>query len=578
MQLVSLYPFDPTGRATANRIENQTITVIPPTEIKDYSYVVPRGAPFYADTMVIKDGRGTGARTLIENVDYWCVIDFLSASHSLKRRISVGIALLDARYSGTLYATYQAVGGNYSLADFSILEELIRERYIVKHVSYEQIINLPPGFAPEWHEHQVGDMVGMSEVRDSLQGMTNAIGANAGSFGQLNSLYFDHTNFGDVHTPTQVGLSNLKNYGVATINDIARGANNKYVTADALRLYVSESQFDVSGFIKTSEVDELFATKANLNNYLRTDAASTTYATILTTYTKSEVNTIVNDIITGELDFENYFNKQQTAELFLSKEDAEDFVTNRNANVTYATRDSYTQLRDIVLGNFSVIENVSFKTVDSDAVPTLSIVETIGNLNESSTVVTDVKLNFLTDYAKTANVYTKDEINQTYENIDNRNAVFTRTFNKNIPYLSYTLPSTWTLHYSVASGMLHVQVQITQAFYFNETTSMLFKIDANDLNTPITTVSKLPYLSFSANNVGLAASNVDSNYWIRPNAPVVNINTGGELSFGINFNTDATNYAYINSLLVCFSVPVSNQNDFNNVRKFFGGVTAWLPT
>ena len=106
---------------------------------------------------------------------------------------------------------------------------------------------------------------------------------------------------------------------------------------------------------------------------------------------------------------------------------------------------------------------------------------------------------------------------------------------------------------------------------------MLFKLDANDLNTPMAAASKLPYLSFSANNVGLAASNADSNYWIRPNSSSVNINTSGELSFGINFNADATNYTYINSLLLCFSVPVATQNDFDNVRKFFGGVDVWLP-
>lgn len=577
MQLVSLYPFDPTGRATANKIENQTITVIPPTEIKDYSYVVPRGAPFYSDTLVLKDGRGTGARTLIENVDYWCVIDFLSASHSLNRRISVGVALLDARYSGTLYATYQAVGGNYSLADFSILEELIRERYIVKHVSYEQIINLPPGFAPEWHEHQVGDMVGMSEVRDVLQEMTNAIGANSGSFGQLNSLYYDHTNHENVHSPAEVGLSNLHNYGVATENDVSRGANNKYVTADILRRYVTETQFDVSGFIKTSEVDELFATKENLNNYLRTDTASTTYATILTSYTKNEIDVMVNDIVTGEIDFTNYFNKQQAAELFLSKEEASSFVTVQSATLSFVPTATYNNLRDIVVGNFSVIRDIELETVDTDTVPTLTITETVGNTTGSSIATNSVRLGFLDDFAKKDNVYTRFETDTANEVIENRTAVYTRTFNKNISYISYTIPSTWTLHHSVASGMLHVQIHLTQSFYFNETTSMLFKLDANDLNTPMAAASKLPYLSFSANNVGLAASNADSNYWIRPNSSSVNINTSGELSFGINFNADATNYTYINSLLLCFSVPVATQNDFDNVRKFFGGVDVWLP-
>lgn len=240
MELISLYPFDPTGRSPDNKIQNESITVIPPAEIKDYSYVIPRAAPFYVDTLVVRDGTGPGSRRLIENVDYWCVIDFLSASHSLKRRVSVGIALLDARYSGTLYVTYQTVGGNYSLADYSVLEELIRARYIVKHVSYEQIINLPEGFAPDWHAHQVADMVGMSEVVGKLSEMISAIMGNAGSFGQLAASVDDHLNKTLAHQPENVGLGNVRNYGVATADDIYDGNALKYVTADMLNYYVSQ--------------------------------------------------------------------------------------------------------------------------------------------------------------------------------------------------------------------------------------------------------------------------------------------------------------------------------------------------
>ena len=240
MELISLYEFDPTGRSPANRIENESITVIPPAEIKDYSYVIPRAAPFYTDTMIIRDGTGPGSRRLIENVDYWCVIDFLSASHSLQRRISVGIALLDARYSGTLYVTYQSVGGNYSLADYSILEEIIRARYIVKHVSYEQIINLPEGFAPEWHRHMVADMVGMSDVVTTLTGIITALQAKEGSLGQNTASLNDHLEEPNAHSPHNVGLGNLRNYAIATVQDVYEGNALKYVTADMLKYYVSQ--------------------------------------------------------------------------------------------------------------------------------------------------------------------------------------------------------------------------------------------------------------------------------------------------------------------------------------------------
>lgn len=282
MELISLYSFDPTGRSPANRIDNETITVIPPEQIKDYSYVIPRAAPFYVDTLIVRNGLNVGSRRLIENVDYWCVIDFLSASHSLQRRVCVGIALLDASYSGTLYVTYQTVGGNYTLADYSILEELIRERYIVKHVSYEQIINLPSGFAPDWHKHEVADMVGMSEVVTSMKGIITALQTNAGSFGQLSSSFNDHIENLRAHTPSEIGLGNVKNFGVATLEDIDARSSTTYVTAKTFKEYISDPErgfvnFDPTAPFEPNSNTQLIVNKVNPTVYTKSQTIIVRY-------------------------------------------------------------------------------------------------------------------------------------------------------------------------------------------------------------------------------------------------------------------------------------------------------------
>lgn len=339
MQLVSLYSFDPTGRATANRIENQSITVTPPSSITDYSYVVPRAAPFYAESLVVKDGTSIGARTLVENVDYWCVIDFLSASIALNKRVSVGIALLDPGYSGTLYVTYQAVGGNYTLADYSILEELIRERYIVKHVSYEQVINLPSGFSPEWHQHEVADMVGMSSVVTSLDGIKAATSARNGSYGQIEQMLTNHVSSVAAHLPADVGLGNLKNYGVATLTDAKGGSSSKYVTADILKQYVTFDKSDTTVYLTKEAAAASYQTMVGMSNYYDKATSDARFAAKADTYTKTQVDGLVTGIdVSGGLD--GYYTKIQSDGRYVAKTTLDTYSTTLVSDGKYATKTS----------------------------------------------------------------------------------------------------------------------------------------------------------------------------------------------------------------------------------------------
>lgn len=259
MQLISLYAYDPSGQLPANKVVEEGIVVTPQKNIKDWSYVCPRAAPFFADSLVVKDGKGASARTLIENVDYRIVFDFVSASVHLKRRICCGIALLNPQYSGTIYVTYQALGGNFTMSDFSILEEIVRNRYKTVHVAYEQIINLPKGFAPAWHEHNVKDMVSMSAVVEKLKAIADALlNRGSGSWDQLDRLINHHINSTQAHIPANVGLGNVKNYGIATRADVTAGKADKYVTADTLKAVIGS--IDMSGYATTTAMNAAIKT------------------------------------------------------------------------------------------------------------------------------------------------------------------------------------------------------------------------------------------------------------------------------------------------------------------------------
>lgn len=323
MKLVSLYDFDPNGILGTNKVVNESVTIVPPGNIKDVSFFCPRAAPFFANSMVIKTGTGIGARTLIEDVDYRIVFDFVSASIHLKRRINVGIALLNPEYAGTLYLTYQALGGEYSLADFSVFEEILKERYSTVHVAYEQIVNLPPAFATKWHEHVVHDMVGMREVVQELVGIKDAIKQIPGRWGQLNQMLEDHLSSKSGHTPVQVGLGNVKNYGVATTADVDAGRADKYLTANLVKHFLKGVKVDTNGLVTTTALTEaLAALTESMNGKIGKVIEAGNFAT------KNEVTEVNNRFI-------NYLRKDETSSIPTNLEILPDYSTaNTSINLT----------------------------------------------------------------------------------------------------------------------------------------------------------------------------------------------------------------------------------------------------
>ena len=618
MQLVSLYPFDPTGRASANRIENQSITVTPPTQITDYSYVVPRGAPFYADSLVVKDGRNVGARTLVENVDYWCVIDFLSASTTLTKRVCVGIALLDPGYSGTLYITYQAVGGNYSLADYSVLEELIRERYVVKHVSYEQVINLPEGFAPEWHAHEVADMVGMGQVVTMLDNIKVAINGRQGSYGQLNTQISNHVGSSAAHTPSQVGLSNVKNYDVATLAEATSGAGNKYVVASIMKQYVNSQMQDLSGFITTVTADATFATKAMLNSYSTTAVADGKYALKSDVYTKAQVNALIEGIdVSSSLG--GFYTKAQSDGKYLLKTDISEYIKETVADGRYATKSSMSAYSTTAVADGKyALKTASYTKTESDS-RYLGTTALSGYLTQSTAdgryqtksdmtaylpvnsqnygrvtnakfdnitngvrlTITDsnpVKTNTITadvdlsGYAKSSTTASSTDISDVYSFVRKLAKVYTVTSTKELLYRGYKLNSVWYIHYSVLTAIVHVNVSIDTPFYFSESDPLILEHKSNIGSVGTIELKKL--LAFNADTTYRSNGN---DYWMRPQQDYVSLGAYGNMRLPIHFSHDGDDYNYVKTMMVNFSFDVANQNAHDLMLAWFENVDPWLP-
>lgn len=226
-----LYPFDPSGASSKNRITDEIHAVSPPDSIGDTSFIVPRITPFFADRLDIR----LGSRDLVEGVDYVLVFRHLSLSTHLTMRVFGGIAFRNPEFTGTVKISYQTVGGDFQLGDKEILEKLSQKIGRVHYVTFDQIVGTPSSFPPEDHYHDLETgLVNMGDVVDSIEQLSTELGKNPGSLAELSIKLRDHMSKSLSHTKEQVGLGSVANLPVGTEGDLTSGKKRSYVVSNIL--------------------------------------------------------------------------------------------------------------------------------------------------------------------------------------------------------------------------------------------------------------------------------------------------------------------------------------------------------
>lgn len=227
-------PYDQEGILPSNLFANEIHNVSPPADPLKASFIVPRGAPFFHTGLVVKTGPAPTDPTLTEGVDYQLTHKFVEASQYLSKPIYGSINFVDRNYTGTVYITYQSLGGAYTLADYSIVEALTRSLYNLRTVTWTQIVGLPAAFPPLPHPHDTADLTGMADVVVAIQALVTAINANGANIGSLSAAFANHLTQLGSHSKAQVGLSNVPNWGEATQADIDNQVANKIVPPSLL--------------------------------------------------------------------------------------------------------------------------------------------------------------------------------------------------------------------------------------------------------------------------------------------------------------------------------------------------------
>lgn len=295
-----VYPLDTTGVASSNRISDE-VHVITQQNHKDFYFIVPKFAPFFADNIQIFFTNISGQTVpLVQGQDYYFGHHFLAASRAIGKQIYGSISFLNKSFHGVMKINYNTIGGNWTYTTDYLNEVITNSVANPRIASWDSVVSLPGLFPVVDHEWNLNDMVGMSEVVAGIFGIEEAIrnpNAESGSqtlghilnkenphavtklqvglgsvdnfttasqaeaeagnasdrfmtplrvkqaisalFGNTTNQHIQNTENPHNTTKTQVGLGNVENYSIATQEEAVAGtANDKYVTPLRVKQYV----------------------------------------------------------------------------------------------------------------------------------------------------------------------------------------------------------------------------------------------------------------------------------------------------------------------------------------------------
>lgn len=233
----AVYPFDPTGAASTNLIQNEQQILTPPAASgnwSDYFFIVPLATPYFGSSLHMT--LQPSGRTLVEGVDYLCTHRFYDASLQCASPVFGSVTFMDKTLAGVVTYSYQTLGGDWTLNSTQIATILANVALDPRITTFEEVANVPYQFPPVAHEWDVKDMVGASDVVNAIDQIAAAM-KTSGDQGLANHLA-DMNNPHHV-TAAQVGLGNVNNAGWATTASAQTGADgssymNPQLTAAAI--------------------------------------------------------------------------------------------------------------------------------------------------------------------------------------------------------------------------------------------------------------------------------------------------------------------------------------------------------
>jgi hypothetical protein len=226
------YQVDLTGLLPANKIIDEQQTLTPANGVLR-QLLIPIIAPYFGDSITVSYYAPSGSRVIaVKGKDYTPVMKQVGLSHLAAAEIFSGVSVMNADIQGTVFLTYQTLGGSFSVDRRSIMEELYRTSLRAKFVSWDAVTGKPVYFPVSDHYLDVqNDMIGLANVVAAMDSLRLAITPLNES--DVTALLAHALTTNNPHgvTKAQVGLPNVQNYPLASDSEAQAGTSSqRYLT------------------------------------------------------------------------------------------------------------------------------------------------------------------------------------------------------------------------------------------------------------------------------------------------------------------------------------------------------------
>lgn len=224
------YPEDRTGKRAGNKITKE-LQVVSYSADADFHVIVPTFSPFFADGVKVFKIVGGNRVPLQEGHDYHFGLRFMSASLSVAKGVYGAIVPINLQEDTRFEIEYQTLGGEWTLDTSGTLAMIANIVKNPRGLTWEQVTRLPKTFNPTDHPWNFEDMMGQRELIEAIERFTQ-------QYATRSIASNDHHQIrGNPHETSKadIGLSEVHNFGVATLQEAMDGTPEKYITADTLQ-------------------------------------------------------------------------------------------------------------------------------------------------------------------------------------------------------------------------------------------------------------------------------------------------------------------------------------------------------
>lgn len=164
------YALDPTGVNPDNFVSEEPHML----SNREFRFIVPKHAPFYAESVVVYDG--VTLQPISKGIQY--VIPTISQEATLRfgKEIADSILILDRNVASTVYVSYQALGGLYQNNidnTVNIYEAFMNDNRMVDWMT--GVYGKPSTYPPSPHAHRFDDLFGFEVLSFALERIRQAI-------------------------------------------------------------------------------------------------------------------------------------------------------------------------------------------------------------------------------------------------------------------------------------------------------------------------------------------------------------------------------------------------------------------